>query len=141
LLHYEKVTEGDVIFLPEGRIHALGPGIVLAEIQQTSDMTYRIYDWDRLGQDGKPRELHIDHAVNVLDYKAHASYKTPYQRRMNEAVNLASCPYFSTQLIHLDREVARDHSAIDCFVIYMCVEGEVDLGYNGAPTALPMNHW
>ncbi len=94
VLHFEKVSEGDVIFLPEGRIHALGPGIVLAEIQQTSDMTYRIYDWDRVGVDGKPRELHIEHALNVLDYKAYTSYKTSYQSQLNAPVNLVECPYF-----------------------------------------------
>ena len=132
ILHYEKVKAGDVIFLPEGRIHALGPGIVLAEIQQTSDMTYRIYDWDRLGQDGKPRELHIDHAVNVLDYKAHRSYKTSYQQAMNAAVNLVECPYFSTQLIHFDRKLERDFSTLDCFVIYMCLEGGITLQYNSS---------
>ncbi len=131
LLHFEKVSEGDVIFLPEGRIHALGPGIVLAEIQQTSDMTYRIYDWDRLGQDGKPRELHIDHAVNVLDYKAHSSYKTSYQNAMNTPVKLVKCPYFSTQLIHLDRKLDMDYATLDCFVIYMCVDGDVEMLCHG----------
>jgi mannose-6-phosphate isomerase len=132
LLHFEKVRAGDVIFLPVGRVHALGPGIVLAEIQQTSDITYRIYDWDRLGQDGKPRELHIDHAVNVLDYKSHKSSKTIYPRVMNQAVNLAECPYFTTQLIHLDKGLERDYSTLDCFVIYMCLEGELALQYSSS---------
>ena len=131
LLHFENVAEGDVIFLPEGRIHALGPGIVLAEIQQTSDMTYRIYDWDRVGKDGKPRELHIDHAVNVLDYKAHTTYKTSYKATRNIPVNLVECPYFTTRLIHLDRKLDRDYSTLDSFVIFMCVDGDVSIAQNG----------
>ena len=131
VLHFEKVKEGDVIFLPEGRIHALGPGIVLAEIQQTSDMTYRIYDWDRVGQDGKPRELHIEHALNVLDYKAHASYKISYHSELNAPVNLVECPYFSTRLIHIDKKLDRDYATLDSFVIYMCLDGDLDIRYAG----------
>jgi mannose-6-phosphate isomerase len=131
VLHFEKVSEGDVIFLPEGRIHALGPGIVLAEIQQTSDMTYRIYDWDRVGQDGKPRELHIEHALNVLDYEAHTSCKTSYQSVKNAPVNLVQCPYFSTQLIDIDKKMDMDYATLDSFVIYMCLDGELDLRYDG----------
>jgi mannose-6-phosphate isomerase len=131
VLHFEKVSEGDVIFLPEGRIHALGPGIVLAEIQQTSDMTYRIYDWERVGQDGKPRELHIDHALNVLDYKAHASYKTSYQHLKNTPVNLVECPYFTTQLLDVDKKMDMDYATLDSFVIYMCLDGELKLVEDG----------
>jgi mannose-6-phosphate isomerase len=129
VLNFEKVSEGDVIFLPEGRIHALGPGIILAEIQQTSDMTYRIYDWDRLGQDGKPRELHIEHAMNVLDYKAHKTYKTSYQGLMNTPVNLVACPFFSTQLIHLDRRLDLDYRTLDAFVIFMCLDGDLAISH------------
>jgi mannose-6-phosphate isomerase len=131
VLHFEKVSEGDVIFLPEGRIHALGPGIVLAEIQQTSDMTYRIYDWDRVGVDGKPRELHIEHALNVLDYKAYTSYKTSYQSQLNTPVNLVECPYFSTQLIQIDKKLDMDYNTLDSFVVYMCLDGDLDIQYDG----------
>ena len=131
VLHFECVKEGDVIFLPEGRIHALGPGIVLAEIQQTSDMTYRIYDWDRVGADGKPRELHIEHALNVLDYKTHASYKTSYKNELNTPVKLVTCPYFSTQLIHFDQQMDMDYAMLDSFIIYMCLDGDLDIRYDG----------
>ena len=131
VLNFEKVSEGDVIFLPHGRIHALGPGIVLAEIQQTSDMTYRIYDWDRVGQDGKPRELHIEHALNVLDYKAHDSYKTDYKPELNAPVNLVECPYFTTRLIHMDKKLDPDYTLLDSFVIFMCLKGDLDIRYNG----------
>ncbi len=135
VLHFEKVSEGDVIFLPEGRIHALGPGIVLAEIQQTSDMTYRIYDWDRVGVDGKPRELHIEHALNVLDYKAYTSYKTSYQSQLNAPVNLVECPYFSTQLFQIDKKLDLDYTTLDSFVVYMCLDGDLDIQYNGEDRA------
>jgi len=101
------------------------------EIQQTSDMTYRIYDWDRVGVDGKPRELHIEHALNVLDYKAHASYKINYQSVMNAPVNLVECPYFSTQLIHIDKKMDMDYASLDTFVIYMCLDGDLDIRYDG----------
>ena len=131
VLNFEKVSEGDVIFLPEGRIHALRPGIVLAEIQQTSDMTYRIYDWDRVGVDGKPRELHIEHALNVLDYKAHTSYKTSYHSELNTPVRLVECPYFSTQLIQFDKKLDMDYASLDSFVIYMCLDGDLDLWHTG----------
>ena len=131
ILNYESVSEGDVILLSEGRIHGLGPGIVLAEIQQTSDMTYRIYDWGRLGNDGKPRELHIEHALNVLDYHAHPDYKIPYDKKHNTAVNLVDCPYFTTQVIHFDRPLKRDFRDIDSFVIYMCIKGNIRIRYAG----------
>ena len=131
LMNFQPVKKGDVLFMPTGRIHALGPGIVLAEIQQTSDMTYRIYDWDRMGADGKPRELHIDHAANVIDFDMPADYKTPYDPVPNQTVPLADCPYFTTQYMKFDQPVDKDYNLIDSFVIYMCTEGEVDLYYPG----------
>ena len=131
LMNFEPVKKGDVLFLPTGRVHALGPGIVLAEIQQTSDMTYRVYDWNRVGADGKPRELHIEHALRVMDYKRHDQYKTGYPRIMNATVNLADCPYFTTCYMQFDQPVDKDYNLIDSFVIYMCMEGEVDLHYPG----------
>jgi mannose-6-phosphate isomerase len=121
---FEKLNDGSLKEI----LHL--PGIVLAEIQQTSDMTYRIYDWDRVGVDGKPRELHIEHALNVLDYKAHLSYKTSYQSILNAPVNLVECPYFSTQLIHLDKRLNRDYARLDSFVIYMCMDGDLDIRFD-----------
>ncbi len=131
LMNFEPVKKGDVLFMPTGRIHALGPGIVLAEIQQTSDMTYRIYDWGRTGTDGKPRELHIDHAVNVMDYTRQKEYKTPYTPILNRSVRLAGCPYFTTQYMEFDQPVDKDYNLIDSFVIYMCMEGTVHVHYPG----------
>ena len=131
MMNFEPVEKGDVLFMPTGRIHALGPGIVLAEIQQTSDMTYRIYDWGRTGPDGTPRELHIDHALNVMDYTRQKNYKTPYTPLLNSSVSLADCPYFTTQYIEFDQPVDKDYNLIDSFVIYMCMEGKVDIHYPG----------
>lgn len=131
MMNFEPVKKGDVLFMPTGRIHALGPGIVLAEIQQTSDMTYRIYDWGRTGPDGERRELHLDHAVNVMDYTRQKEYKTPYTPLLNSSVRVADCPYFTTQYIEFDQPVDKDYMLIDSFVIYMCMEGKVDIHYPG----------
>ncbi|MBN1131741.1 MAG: class I mannose-6-phosphate isomerase [Bacteroidales bacterium] len=131
ILNFEQVKSGDVLFIPPGRIHAIGPGIVLAEIQQTSDITYRIYDWDRTGPDGKPRELHLEHALNVLDYKAYPSYKTEYSMVRNSSVNLVDCPWFTSQVMDFDQPVDKDFNFIDSFVIYVCTEGQVELWYPG----------
>jgi mannose-6-phosphate isomerase len=130
-LNFEPVQKGDVIFMPTGRVHALGPGIVLAEIQQTSDMTYRIYDWDRKDASGKGRELHIDHALNVMDYRRQENYKTSYTPLVNHTVDLADCPYFTTRYMQFDRPVDKDYSLIDSFVIYMCMEGLVEVHHPG----------
>jgi len=137
ILNYIPVKKGDVLFIPAGRIHAIGPGIVLAEIQQTSDLTYRIYDWNRTGPDGNPRELHIEHALNVLDYNSLNEYRTDYARLKNSSVNLADCPYFTTQMIHFDQPVDKDYNLIDSFVIYICVDGSVDIYYkDGEPVSI-----
>lgn len=137
MLNFEPVQKGDVIFMPTGRVHALGPGIVLAEIQQTSDMTYRIYDWDRKDANGNGRELHIDHALNVMDYKRQEGYKTNYTPLMNNTVELVDCPYFTTRYMQFDQPVEKDYILIDSFVIYMCMEGSVEVHHpGGVPEAL-----
>lgn len=131
ILNYEPVKRGDVFFLPAGRIHAIGKGIVLAEIQQTSNITYRIYDWDRVDSEGKGRELHLDLARQVMDYKLRDDYRTAYDRIPNKTVNLADCPYFTTSLIELDQPVDKDFALIDSFVVYICTEGELMINYQG----------
>jgi mannose-6-phosphate isomerase len=116
--------------MPAGRVHALGPGILLAEIQQTSDVTYRIYDWDRIDEAGMMRELHIEEALDAIDFKVYDKYKSEYTPKLNATVNLVECPYFTTQLIHLDKPLKKDYSELDSFVIYVCAEGELTLKYN-----------
>ncbi len=127
ILNSEEVEEGDVFFIPAGRVHAIGAGILLAEIQQTSDITYRIYDWDRVDAAGKSRELHTELALDAIDYSIHNSYKTEYEKVLNKTVNIATCPYFTTNIIQLDQPVRKDYNFIDSFVIYICLHGELIL--------------
>ncbi len=130
IMNFENVHKGDVFFMPAGRVHALGPGIFLAEIQQTSDTTYRIYDWDRVDKDGRSRELHTDLALDAIDFNFYDNYKTKYNIKPDETVNLVNCPYFTTNLIHLSRHVlAKDISELDSFIIYLCVKGSAELRY------------
>ena len=131
LLHSEVVKQGDVFFLPAGRVHAIGKGLLIAEIQQTSDVTYRIYDWDRVDEHGNGRELHLDLAMDVIDYEAKNDYKTRYDAKTNQTTKLVTSPYFQTNYIKFDTAVQKDYYAIDSFVIYMCLEGSVTINFGG----------
>lgn len=130
LLHVEKVQKGDVFFIPPGRVHAIGKGILLAEIQQTSDITYRIYDWGRVDNLGKPRELHTDLALDVIDFKAYDKYKTDYTFKINSTSNILKCPYFTTNILSFNQPVEKDYNLIDSFVIYLCIEGSFKIEYD-----------
>jgi mannose-6-phosphate isomerase len=123
ILNVEKARKDDVFFIPSGRVHALGPGLLLAEIQQTSDTTYRIYDWDRVDEQGKPRELHVESALEAIDFKVYDSYRTNYQTKQNKTSNLIDCPYFVTNLLDLRQTIEKDYSALDSFVIYIMING------------------
>ncbi|MBL7970146.1 MAG: class I mannose-6-phosphate isomerase [Prolixibacteraceae bacterium] len=125
ILNFEEVTAGDVFFIPAGRVHAIGKGILLAEIQQTSDITYRIYDYDRRDDKGNPRELHTDLALDAIDYTLHPEYKTKYEPKSNESVELVSCKYFTTNVLDLNQTVEKDYNKLDSFVIYICLDGEL----------------
>lgn len=127
VLNFENVTAGDVFFIPAGRVHAIGKGILLAEIQQTSDITYRIYDYDRRDNQGNPRELHTDLALGAIDFTTYPEYKTNYQTKPNSSVELATCKYFTTNLLELNRTIDKDYFKIDSFVIYICLDGELQI--------------
>jgi mannose-6-phosphate isomerase len=127
VLNFEEVSAGDVFFIPAGRVHAIGKGILLAEIQQTSDITYRIYDYNRRDANGNTRELHTDLAVDAIDYTLYPEYKTRYQSKINESVELASCRYFTTNVLELDTTVEKDYNKLDSFVIYICLEGQLEI--------------
>ena len=127
ILNYEKVEGGDVFFIPAGRVHALGPGILLAEIQQTSDATFRIYDWDRIDTAGMARELHTEAALQALDFEVQQEYKTKYEPLQNQTTSLVDCPYFTTRLIDMDKDVVKNFQELDSFVIYLVVEGSCSL--------------
>lgn len=126
LARYE-VKPGEVFFLPAGRIHALGGGCYIAEIQETSDITYRIYDYGRVGFDGKPRQLHTEEAKSAIDYRVSPDYQTHYEPRQDEPVNLVSCHHFSTDLLDLSKPLERDLSDCGEFLIVIDTEGEVSL--------------
>ena len=126
VMHHETVQKGDTFYIPTGRVHAIGAGVLLAEIQQTSDVTYRIYDYDRVdSKTGAKRELHNNLAIDVIDYEVHANYKTNYSLDKNVSNTLVHSPYFRTNILDINSRVEKDYSAIDSFIIYMCVEGTV----------------
>ncbi len=125
ILNVDEVSSGDVYFIPTGRIHAIGAGVLLAEIQQTSDITYRIYDWDRQDDQGNYRELHTELALDAIDYKSQERYSTAYDKKENSASEIVSCPYFTTNVLPLNGSIEVNHNDKDSFIIYMCVEGEV----------------
>lgn len=125
ILNFEEVSSGDVFFIPAGRVHAIGKGILLAEIQQTSDITYRIYDYDRRDDKGNTRELHTDLALDAIDYTLFPQYKTSYEPENNQSVKLVSCKYFTTNILELTETVEKDYDKLDSFVIYICLEGEL----------------
>lgn len=131
IMNFEKVAVGDIFYMPAGRVHAIGPGVLLAEIQQTSDVTYRIYDWNRNDEQGNPRELHTDLALDAIDYGYEKEYKTPYQPTKNTTVTAVDSPYFTMGVINFDQLVEKDFNLIDSFVIYMCVEGSAGISYPG----------
>jgi len=131
ILNFERVSPGDIYYMPAGRIHAIGAGVMLAEIQQTSDITYRIHDWERVDEAGKPRELHTDLAIDAIDFTYHSDYRTHYQTMINSSVTAVDTPYFTTSVIRLDQPVEKDYNLIDSFVIYLCTEGEVGITYPG----------
>ena len=123
-LHDYKISPGDVFYIPAGRIHSIGAGSFITEIQQTSDLTYRIYDFGRVGLDGKPRQLHTELAKEAIDYTVLDDYRTHYTEKKNEEILLVSCKYFTTSLYELDKEYTLDLKALDSFLIMICIGGE-----------------
>ena len=136
ILNIEKVKEGDVFYIPSGRIHAIGPGILLAEIQQTSDTTYRIYDWDRVDEKGKARELHTELAIDAIDFKAVNNFRTEYRKIKNKTEKLVDTPFFTTNIIDFDQIIKKDYALLDSFVIIVCVEGSAMIHYNDQQESL-----
>jgi mannose-6-phosphate isomerase len=129
ILNYVDVEAGDVFFMPAGRVHSLGPGILLTEIQQTSDATYRIYDWDRTDDSGKQRELHVEQALEAIDYDLPVEVKRNMKSKSNETIGLVDCPYFTTRVVELAQPLRKNYEELDSFVIYLCLEGGMTLKY------------
>ena len=127
ILNNEPVKRGSCFFIPAGRVHAIGKGILLAEIQQTSDVTYRMYDWNRTDDEGNHRELHTELAVDAIDYSFEKKYRTDYETEINKTSELVRCPYFTTNILEFDQGIEKNYVDLDSFVIYMCLEGEFSI--------------
>jgi mannose-6-phosphate isomerase len=129
-LQKHDVKSGDVFFLPAGRVHAIGAGCFIAEIQQTSNITYRIYDYNRKDAQGNSRELHTELAKDAIDYKVYPDYKLDYTPGQQAVQPLVTCPYFTTELIEGEKEKTLAFVQEDSFSIYICLEGKAELTDN-----------
>lgn len=127
LLNYEQVKEGDTFFINTGKIHAIGAGVLLAEIQQTSDITYRVFDFNRRDKNGNLRELHTDLALDAIDYERKDDFYVKYSKEQDEVNGMVECPYFKTNFIQLSKNLQQDVTNRDSFTIYMCVSGSVTI--------------
>ena len=134
VLHDYNVQAGDVFFLPAGRIHSIGTGCFIAEIQQTSNITYRIYDFGRVGLDGQPRELHTELSKAAIDYTVLPDYKTAYEHKPNQENEIVDCEYFTTSLYEIDQPVTKEMEGLDSFMIIICMEGNGKLSDNEGNT-------
>ncbi len=138
LLRTVPVKTGDVALIPAGQLHAIGAGITVVEVQQASDITYRLYDYDRVDAHGNKRELHLADALDVLDYSENGQPLIDYTPKENGVVNLVSCEYFVTNLLCFNRPIERDYAPLDSFVVYSLLEGsckiETDLGETSMQT-------
>jgi mannose-6-phosphate isomerase len=130
ILNFDKVKKGDTYFIEVGRVHAIGAGVMLAEIQQTSDVTYRVYDWDRVDNDGNKRELHNDLAIDAIDFDMPDDFRVQYSKEVNQSNEMVRCPYFTTNYLEVTTALQKTNKK-DSFFIYICVEGEVVITCNG----------
>lgn len=128
ILNIEKPVAGDVYFIQPGTIHAIGKGVTLLEIQQSFDVTYRLYDWNRKGLDGKPRELHLENALKAVNFEA-SNNKINVTVNVNSSTNLVKNKYFTSNIIEFDNNIQRDYIKIGSFVVYSCLEGKMDIKY------------
>ena len=124
VLQSHPVHRGDVFFIPAGRVHAICGGIYLAEVQQSSDVTYRIFDYNRPGLDGRPRQLHTDLALDAIDFGVYPTYKTQYLEKINKPVGITECPFFTVKIHNITRAFHRKLFKYDSFIIYICLGGD-----------------
>ena len=129
ILNHVKVKCKDVAYIPAGRIRAIMKGVFLAEIQQCSDLTYRIYDWDRKDLKGNYRQLHTEEAKDVVDLQKHNNYLINYDLKKNNSVNLCKNKYFTVNLIEFDKNTAKNYQSSDSFVIFICISGQFNINY------------
>jgi mannose-6-phosphate isomerase len=131
LLNIEKPSPGDVFFTPAGRIHAISAGNILVEIQQTSDITYRISDWNRRNAGGDSRELHVDLALDAIDFSAAGKNMMREETIINSTGNLVSCEFFTVNRLNFNERISKDYNLIDSFIIYVCTSGEFLVRWDG----------
>ena len=131
LMNVESIEPGDVFFIPAGRVHAIGAGIVLAEIQQTSDITYRIFDWNRKGSGKDKRELHTELALDAIDFNQIGENKIRLKPELNKSLNLVSCEFFNTNIFCFNKAIEKEYYSNDSFVVYICIEGEFLICWDG----------
>ncbi|RNC85155.1 MAG: mannose-6-phosphate isomerase [Winogradskyella sp.] len=129
ILNFDKVKKGDTYFIEVGRVHAIGAGVMLAEIQQTSDITYRVYDWDRVDDKGNQRELHNDLAIDAIDFNMEDDFRVDYDKVKNRSNPMVSCQYFTTNYLAIDSAIKKENT-FDSFIIYICVDGALDIVTN-----------
>ena len=132
LLNVEIAEAGDTFFTPAGRIHAIGAGIVLVEIQQTSDLTYRISDWNRKSSGETTRELHTELALEAISLSETGKNKIRKKQELNQTENLVNCEFFNTNILHFNTTINKDYYLNDSFILYICIEGEFFINSNGS---------
>ena len=137
LLHYESVKRGDTFFIRTGTVHAIGAGILLAEIQQTSDITYRIFDWNRKDKDGNIRALHTELALDAIDFAKRDNHKVEYAVEANQRNLMVESPYFTTEIIAVEGEMSIQTEQVDSFVVLMAVQGDNQISVDDTTYALP----
>ena len=135
LLQSHAVKPGDVFYIPAGQIHAIGKGVTLCEIQQASDITYRVYDWDRPGIDGNPRKLHVEEAMEALEFSPRDG-RVAYEAKKNTPVELVGVPEFTTRLLAFDQQINQEYVFVDSFVVYVCLKGRFSINFAGGSTGV-----
>ncbi len=135
ILNFDDVKVGDTYFIEVGRIHAIGAGVMVAEIQQTSDITYRVYDWDRVDDEGNGRELHNDLAIDAFDFNMPDNFRVNYSKDHNQSNDMVSCPYFTTNYLKVTETLQKKNKQ-DSFVIYMCVDGDAEILVDGVSESI-----
>ncbi len=139
VLHREKVKRGDVVYIPAGRIHAIGGGVLLAEIQQSSDVTYRVFDYNRIdAKTGEKRDLHNDLALDALDFSVQKRHKIAYSKNLNQVNTVLEAPFFTTSFLPIEGAFERDYTHRDCFHVLIGVEGTLNVHYAEKVYALPL---
>jgi mannose-6-phosphate isomerase len=127
VLNFVPVKAGDSFYIDAKKVHAIGPGILLAEIQQSSDTTYRIYDWDRVDTQGKSRPLHVAEALDSIDFKAESGAPIAYHATLNQSIPLVDEKYFTTHILNFSSAIEKNYEELDSFVIYLVTKGSLVL--------------